>query len=672
MILTAAVFLPFSALVTCFGITVTLFAAAFFAAAFLVSLFLLKKRPRAVFITVLALILTLSSVFSFLFKSELARTKDLEGEIITLNATVLTAPELKNGAVTFKVYDGNASNGFIEIFSEDLSLIEKISVGSRLKCEAISLISSEGESKKSLSELVFLKASPISEPQISSGNAFPVLRFVSNLRERVTSFLSEKVGGENGILASAMISGKGGDGAISMKYFRASGISHYFAVSGFHISVLSSSLFFLLGALGVTKRRAFLFSLPVLLFSVIFADFSPSVMRAAVMCLFVLISETFLENRSLLNTLSFTALLFLLFNPYLLYSASFLLSFSAVLGIAFSVKALSLITDRRFKSYRRKKAVKAVLSPVFVSLFAALFTFPASLYFFGYLPIYSVLANLLTSFAVSVAFTLILLLCALSFLPFAGEILGSLIDGIMNFLVFASKSIAELPFSRVALSFEEAVCIAVIFFSLFLAVFAFKKRKFKALSLSAAVIFTLFSLTALLLGNQKCRLTVRYTEGVKSVAVTSRGESLLYLFDKPEDPDKTAEIALSHGISSFVTVVNGNPEGLPTEISAGKLKIGFFRKDSDFSVFISAKNKNIALFPSGFSPNELYKTAFYDIIICEGKLNNPDMLAHSGAKRLYSFDYSLSRRNLLEEMCKAHGIAFSPVYYGEGFTLYFE
>jgi len=122
--------------------------------------------------------------------------------------------------------------------------------------------------------------------------------------------------------------------------FRKSGVAHILAISGLHVALVAFlflGLFRVVASLPVFSRSVLflrlsplLAILPVWLFVAV-AGFPVSAVRAAVMATFVLAAISFWERLDLLSTLALAAFLILCLSPLSLFSASFQLSFMAVL-----------------------------------------------------------------------------------------------------------------------------------------------------------------------------------------------------------------------------------------------------------------------------------------------------------------------------------------------------
>lgn len=206
--------------------------------------------------------------------------------------------------------------------------------------------------------------------------------------------------------------------------YQENGIAHILAISGLHISLLGISLYLFL-----RKCKAGLIPSTLLSGSLVYAyglltDFSVSTNRAVVMFIVMLLARLLGKTYDMLSALSLSAFLILLNNPMQLFSAGFLLSFSAVLG-------MTVLTPCLHKLFPMKSSLANAL---FVSLSAQLATIPLILNFFYQLPVYSLLINLLILPLMS-----ILMLSAI-----AAGIIGLFSLPLSVFLIGGANSILKL------------------------------------------------------------------------------------------------------------------------------------------------------------------------------------------------------------------------------------
>ena len=173
--------------------------------------------------------------------------------------------------------------------------------------------------------------------------------------------------------------------------YSSSGASHVLALSGLHLSII----YLLLSRLTLGRRRWWLTQVLVVLAIWAYAlltGLSVSVVRAATMLTVYALFSLGGRRRSSLGVLSFTALVMLLVSPASLFDVGFQLSFMAMLAILlFDPFFKGLISTRWLMEHR---PVKWVYDLAAVSFSAQLGTAPLVAYYFGQLPVWFLLTNL--------------------------------------------------------------------------------------------------------------------------------------------------------------------------------------------------------------------------------------------------------------------------------------
>ncbi|MFM9102834.1 MAG: ComEC/Rec2 family competence protein [Cyanobium sp.] len=216
---------------------------------------------------------------------------------------------------------------------------------------------------------------------------------VADLRRRLAAALIERAGPERGGVLAALVLGSAVVPlpAELRELFRASGLSHALAASGFHLSVL-------LGAVLPLARR--LPRLPRLLLLgaamglfVLLAGPQPSVLRAVLMAAISLLALECGRRARPLAALLASVLLLLLIWPRWLVAVGFQLSAVATAALVLSAGPLEQGLRRWLPSWCGPWLAPAVAVP----LAACLYTLPLQLLHFGVVPVYALLANLLAA-----------------------------------------------------------------------------------------------------------------------------------------------------------------------------------------------------------------------------------------------------------------------------------
>jgi len=264
---------------------------------------------------------------------------------------------------------------------------------------------------------------------------------VATLRRTIAQRLQQQAGPRNGGVLAALVLGSAVVPlpAEVRESFRAAGLSHALAASGFHLSVL-------LGAVLLVGRR--LPRLPRLLLAggamllfLLLAGPQPSVLRAVGMgALALLLLEAGQRGRPLLVLLAVAAGL-LLWRPDWLWDVGFQLSVAATAGLILTARPLDAALAQRLPRW--------LAAAVAVPLSAFVWTLPLQLLHFGVVPLYAIPANLLaaplltplTLGAMALAVVALLLPPALPLLAWPLALLSSLLIGL-------TRWVAALPMAQ--------------------------------------------------------------------------------------------------------------------------------------------------------------------------------------------------------------------------------
>lgn len=202
------------------------------------------------------------------------------------------------------------------------------------------------------------------------------------LRRKFTAIYQKLLPEQEAGIILAMLLGERGflDSEIKQLY-QTGGISHILAISGLHLSLLGMGLFHLLRKMRWSLFPASAVSIGVLFFYGCLTGFGVSTKRAFLMMILSFLANYLGCTNDLISSLSLAGIIVLWNRPLLLFQASFLLSFGAVIGIA-----VFLPLFRRQNSF---------FSGILTSVAIQLMTIPILLYFFYELPMYSIVLNLI-------------------------------------------------------------------------------------------------------------------------------------------------------------------------------------------------------------------------------------------------------------------------------------
>ncbi len=194
------------------------------------------------------------------------------------------------------------------------------------------------------------------------------------------------------------------------------GVSHVMVVSGSHMVIVCGSVYKLTKKLKLPNNISSLFTILVTLLFMALCGFSPSVLRAGFMYIFMMTGILFRKDTDALNSLSIVTVILLIANPFILYDIGFILSAASTAGIiVLNPLIMKLIRADKWKF----RSLKIIAELIILTVSAQIATLPICIYFFGFVSPYAVLANLLISYAVTVAVVsafIGILMCAVPFI----------------------------------------------------------------------------------------------------------------------------------------------------------------------------------------------------------------------------------------------------------------
>ena len=468
----------------------------------------------------------------------------LAGQTIRLEGTVLDWPqETRYGySVVVRLELEGAPNPKVLVYTEpeygDLAPGDQISSVAALRRSDV--IGGEA-SNYYPAQGILLVASTYGGVVVSSPDRPPVSVWPSYVAQRIHSAIHQFFPTDVAPLAQALATGEQSELSGSFQSaLRRSGLSHVVAVSGMHVAAIMGALNWLPWR---RHRRLRLFCCGgVLLFFVLVAGSAPSVVRAGVMQLLLLVAPVLGRENDPPTSLSFALFLLLVQNPYAAQNIGLQLSFASVAGIYLLGRP---IYERWTAALPGRGLLSQVarwgLGVLSITLGAIVFTTPLSALYFGAVSLVAPVANLLALWAVDAAFAGSLLAGALGALvPALGELCAFLATPFLRYLTWLVPLLARIPFASAALSSFYFLCWLVFFYGI-LALCLAGRRRGRGLFLPAGVCCATLAVTLLLthisyLGN----LTVTVLDVGQGQSVLFQGDGRSVLVDCGGDQGEIA------------------------------------------------------------------------------------------------------------------------------------
>jgi competence protein ComEC len=324
-------------------------------------------------------------------------------------------------------------------------------------------------------------------PSIIMLNAF-------KLRERSQQIVKNLIHDEaaRGVVLALVLGIKDELDVEVLNAYSAAGAMHILAVSGLHVGIIYGIILLLFKQLGLSNKKnrwlLAVVSIAALWTYAFVTGLSPSVLRAVTMFSFVAIGKATVRRTNIYNTLAASAFVLLWYNPYLIMSVGFQLSYLAVFGIVFlQPKFYSLLIVRNV-------LLDKIWAITCVSLAAQITTGPLSILYFHQFPTYFFLSNLFIIPAALVILVLGLMVLLFGWIPFVGEGIAWLLShfvAVTNTLVFAVEGIPGSVIQGINLKTYDSW---LVYLSIWFMILLFAHKRFKFL-LWASLSIVFFALS---------------------------------------------------------------------------------------------------------------------------------------------------------------------------------
>lgn len=569
----------------------------FLLAALIGALFVKSAHSRKIACLLFGCIMGLAWLFAF-DKIYLQPARSIDGQTVILNieATDFCRPTA-TGVTAEGRTECNGRNYRIQFYlNEDIS----ISPGDRVEGGFTLRYTGGGieEPTYHQGKGIFLLAYPKGSIETQNREAVPHKYFAVVLRQKILSLLERIFPADCAPFAKALLIGQTNDLPYeTVTSLKVSGVYHIVAVSGMHVSILFALVYILCG-----KHRVFtaIFGIPILCLFAAVAGFSPSIVRACVMQVLMIIALLANKEYDPPTALSFAVLLLLAGNPLTITSVSFQLSVGCMVGIFLFTQRIhdyfmqeTRLGPAKGKSWKAR-LTRWIVASVSVTLGAMSVTAPLCAVYFGSVSIIGIITNLLVLWLVSFVFYGIMAACLLGaiWLPL-GIGISWVLSWPIRIILWGTDMISRVPVASVYTS--SVYIVAWLIFAYILLTVFFKTKK------KHPVILTCCLLTGLVGAIAFSWIEPRLDDYRITAVDVGQGQCLLlqnegkyYMVDCGGDSDEKAadeasKLLLSQGIFHLDGLIithydedhAGGADELLNRISADRLYLPVFDGEND-------------------------------------------------------------------------------------------
>lgn len=266
--------------------------------------------------------------------------------------------------------------------------------------------------------------------------------FAEIVKEKIKDNLHNGLTNENANIAYSSLFGESNTMSDEQyNIYKLSGIAHLIAVSGLNVGIIIAILHFILKLFKVNKWVNFIITTIFVFMYSYLCNFVFSIIRAAIMGLMFLLSDLLHEEYDGYTALAISGILIFIIDPFCIFDASFLLSFSCSFGIITLYKPIRNMLSKL-------NLPKAIAESMALTLASTISIVIIMAFYFHNINIISLLANLVIIPIFELVFTCTFVLSFLSLLaPFVTYLLYPM-NYLLDFITILSACFAGLSFSN--------------------------------------------------------------------------------------------------------------------------------------------------------------------------------------------------------------------------------
>lgn len=354
---------------------------------------------------------------------------------------------------------------------------------------------------------------------------------ISDMKRVTDKRISDIFGSETGAVVRAFLFGDKTDVPTEViRDFRRTGVSHLFAVSGLHISILLGAAEFLLRKLYVPKAARCAVNSFLALLLLCMTGFSMSALRSVLMLWLVYLIFAFSEDSDPPTVLFASIALIIAVFPYAVYELGLWMSFLATLGLVTVYPVVEKHIPRPAKRNGRRlvtalfKILRAALLTAIMTVISNIFLLPVQWYVFGELSLASVPTNICLSplnaaYLISVCIALLV-----GGIPLVGSLCALLVKLLNSLTLGTVAFFSDMELATVSLEYGFADVIIPVFAAVFAVLLVVRlKRKWLMLLPCAALVLAFSASLAVFHITASPELNYYFDGGSRLASVTDGG-----------------------------------------------------------------------------------------------------------------------------------------------------
>jgi competence protein ComEC len=407
-----------------------------------------SSSPVLILMSLCLIFLSLGIIRTEIFLTQF-ETSSLEtqiGETVSVSGVIIKEPDFREKTVQLYV---ETNSGKLLVSTDknvDIEYGDKVNIEGKLsKPESF-----ETELGRTFDYQTYLKIRGVeykvsfAEVEIiEKGLGNPIVYFLLKTKEKFVDSIQSVIPEPQVGLGSGLLLGiKSALGDDIEEDFRRTGIIHIVVLSGYNVMLVVAFIIFCFSFLLSHRSRMVAGVVAIVCFALI-VGLSPTVVRASIMAVLVLIAQSYGRQYDVTRGLLFAGLVMLFINPYLIYDIGFQLSFVATLGLIMIVPKLEESFVNRNKGLGLREFFLATVSTQIAVL-------PLLMYHIGEISLIAVLVNILVLPIVPLAMMLTFLTGILGFVSMtAASMVGFVATLSLSYILLIAHWFSSFPFATI-------------------------------------------------------------------------------------------------------------------------------------------------------------------------------------------------------------------------------
>ena len=411
----------------------------------------------------LIIIISIISNLIVNFQNEKYENVYKDGEELTLIAIVDSNKEEKEYKYTYKIKTEYKDTNLILSVNKNKNI--ELEYGDKILIKGEFVEPSEArnyggfdykEHLKSIKIHGTIKADSIEILAKNSNN--PIFTFANNINLKIKENINKLIPEKYSAIFTGLILGDTSKVEEEVNEdFKIANISHVLAISGMHITYIVIGIELLLKK-GIGKRKTRIITIIILVMYMFITGFTPSVVRASIMGIIMLISKLIHRKNDIWTSISLSLLILLIYNPFLILNVGLQLSYLGTIGIVcFNKNVYNFLRKLKIRNKKIKyrinrkfilfmDKIKEILS---VTLSAQIVILPILLFNFNILGIYFFISNILVSIIIGPIIIIGFICILISFISIEIAKILSIFMSVGIQILISISEISHLPFSKI-------------------------------------------------------------------------------------------------------------------------------------------------------------------------------------------------------------------------------